>query len=144
MVRTEIMLKLPAFYMECPIGDIPMQLLMASAGNGYYFDRPMSAYRYCIPGSWTHEMFRDTPEETVRKQNRYAEQMAAMYDSFDEYTERRFRGAVQSAKDRMYFRTRVNIRDFGTIYDRKYRKYYRELPRKDRIYLWLQKTLKTK
>ena len=124
LLRADVMKKLPEFYMKAPIGDIPMQLCMASEGYAYYIDRPMCAYRYCISGSWTSDMLQG---DYIAKQNKYADEMVLMYERFDRYTGGRFRGAVTDAKDRLVYLTKVNIRDWDAIFDKSSRKYLNEL-----------------
>lgn len=46
---------LPDYYVDCPVGDTPIQLIAAANGYGYYFDEAMSAYRVGVAGSWTVE-----------------------------------------------------------------------------------------
>ena len=47
---------LPDYYLHCPVGDIPMQLMMACAGYAYYMDEPMCVYRVGVASSWTSLM----------------------------------------------------------------------------------------
>ena len=132
MMRTELMQLLPDFYMHAPIGDIPMQLTMALGGYAFYMDRPMCAYRYCAPGSWTQDMYSG---DYIAKQKKYADDMARMYDEFDAYSEGRFHKEASEAKDRLWYMTRVNIRDWNVIFDRNYSRYRKELGLPDRIML---------
>ena len=93
MLRTDVMMKLPQFYMKAPIGDIPIQLTMAADGYGYYFDMPMCTYRYARSGSWTQELL--TSPDAKARQARYAQQMKEMYGRFDEYTHGRYHDEVR-------------------------------------------------
>lgn len=140
MMRADLMNELPDFYMKAPIGDIPMQLVMANGGYGYYIDQPMCAYRYFTPGSWSRDMF--TGKDYIEKQNKYMNQMLEMYDSFNEYSGHRFESAVESAKKRLIFGNAVNTRNWDIILDRSNRKYFSELAFRDKTYLWLLKTAK--
>ena len=140
LIRTEIMMKLPAFYMNAPIGDIPMQLTMAAAGYSYYIDKPMCAYRYFAPGSWTREMY--TSPDYKEKQLKYEKQLIQMYDGFDEYSQHRYSRAVEDAKERLHYNVAMNIRNWDVIFDKRFRKYLNEKSLLDRTYLWIQKILK--
>lgn len=137
LMRADLMKALPAFYMKAPIGDIPMQLTMAAGGYGYYIDKPMCAYRYFTKGSWTRDMY--TGDDFKEKQRVYLKQMLDMYDEFEEFSEHRFSPAVEQAKLRMEHGIAVNIRDWAKIYDSKYRKFYKEISLKNRIFLRFQK-----
>ena len=124
MMRADIFKSLPEFYMQAPIGDIPMQLICANAGKAYYIDMPMCTYRYMADGSWTSDMRKG---DYTSKQKMYASQMQAMYDSFDRYSDRKYHDTIEDAKNRLVFRVGVNIRDWDEIYSRENRKYLREL-----------------
>lgn len=41
----------------CDVGDYPKQLCAISMGKVYYFDRPMSLYRYMHDGSWNKNVY---------------------------------------------------------------------------------------
>lgn len=106
MMRADLMKALPEFYMQAPIGDIPMQLTMAAAGYGYYIDSPMCAYRYFTEGSWSRDMFTGEYKE---KQLRYRDQMLKMYDQFDEFTKGSYHKAVTKAKNRIKNGCKINL-----------------------------------
>lgn len=52
VVRKEAFL-VKGFYLECPVGDWPLQLNCISMGYIYHFADVMSVYRYLHEGSWT-------------------------------------------------------------------------------------------
>jgi len=135
LLRAEIVRELPDYYTECPVGDRPLELLAASRGTVYYFDRPMSVYRFNGKGSWTDSM---KTGDLEKKQNEYAEKMRKMYCDFDRETGGTFHKEAVSASHRLYFLTRVNLRSFSVIYDKKYRKFLKELPVRDRFFIFLE------
>ena len=135
--RTDVMMKLPEFYMKAPIGDIPIQLTMASEGYAYYFDRPMCTYRYARRGSWTHELL--ASPDAADRQARYARQMKEMYEGFDSYTYGRYHEEALSAYQRILYGTKLNLRDWDAIYDPAMKKYLMELPLKTRVLMRLEK-----
>ncbi len=53
--------ELPDYYVDCPVGDTPIQLIAAANGYGYYFDEAMSAYRVGVAGSGPWRERRDLP-----------------------------------------------------------------------------------
>lgn len=148
--RREYMKSMPDYYTSCPVGDIPMQLILASHGEGYYMDEFMSVYRIGGAASWSVRM---KEGEYERKQEEYASRMEATYLEFDKETDHRYHEAVLSAIRRIRYLTYVNTRQYEYIFDRKYRKYYKELNfrtvalmrlqyRLPKFYEWLQKTFK--
>ena len=47
---------LPQWYHDCPVGDIPIHIFMASKGTVYYMDRKMSVYQQGVSVSWSSQM----------------------------------------------------------------------------------------
>ncbi len=147
MFPTAFVKELPDYYVNCPIGDIPLQLMMAAHGYGYYFDKDMAVYRVGGSVSWSVQMKQGNYEA---KQDKYFNQMKATYKSFDRETNGRYHEAVESAIKRIYFLTRVNIKRFDEIKKAEYSRYYKELNARTRFFLkfemyfpsvfnWLQK-----
>ncbi|MBQ9886454.1 MAG: glycosyltransferase [Lachnospiraceae bacterium] len=135
MFPTEYVRELPDYYVNCPIGDIPLQLMLAAGGYGYYFDRDMSVYRIGSSVSWSVQMRQGDYEA---KQDRYFNQMKATYEEFDKETFGMFHDAVESAIKRIYFLTRVNTKKFDEIKKKEYRRYYKELNLRTRFFLKLE------
>lgn len=135
MFRTEMVQNLPEFYVKAPIADIPLQLLSAARGYGYYMDRPMCVYRLGGSSSWTEMMKKGNYEE---KQRAYREEMRRMYQGYDEFTGRRFHGAVERAFRRLVFLTWVNTKKYDRVLDPKYRRFYRELNPRTRFFIRLE------
>lgn len=127
--------ELPDYYVDCPVGDTPLQLMAAAKGYGYYMDEPMSAYRVGVAGSWTSD---GKKGDYAGKQRAYYERMKLVYREFDAATEGRFAEAAKSALKRTYYHTMVNTRQFREILNPKYRKYYRELTVRTRLFIQLE------
>lgn len=130
--------QLPDYYVDCPVGDTPIQLMAAAEGYGYYIDEPMSAYRVGVAGSWTAEGMNGDYEG---KQRAYCERMKRTYEQYDQATDGRFREAARSASVRTYYHTMVNTKQFGEIFRPEYRRYYRELTPRTRFFLRFEYTM---
>ncbi len=126
---------LPSYYTNCPVGDIPQQLMAAAMGWGYYIDRDMSVYRVGVPTSWTTQ---EKKGDYINKQRRYVRQMRQMYHEFDQATECRFHGAVVSAARRIWYLTKVNTKCYPVVLNRQYRRYFRELTFRTRFYIYME------
>lgn len=124
--------KLPNYYVDCPVGDTPLQLMAAAEGYGYYMDEAMSAYRVGVAGSWTTAGKSGNYEQ---KQRIYYERMKRVYEEFDQATGGRFKKAAYSARKRTYYQTMVNLRRFGEILKPEFAKYYRELDSRTRFFI---------
>lgn len=149
MFPSRLVQHLPDYYVNCPVGDIPLQLMMAAAGYGYYMDRDMCVYRVGSMGSWTVQ---EKQGDYEKKQRVYFERMKATYMDFDRATGKRFHEVVMQAVERLYFLTMVNTRQFQEILSPKYQGFYKELNLRTRffirfeffapgLYRWLQNML---
>lgn len=130
--------QLPDYYVDCPVGDTPLQLMAAAAGYGYYMDEPMSAYRVGVAGSWT---VAGKSGDYEAKQNAYCERMKRTYEQFDGATGGRFHEAAESAARRTYYHTMVNTKKFGEVFNPAYRRYYRELTPRTRFFLQFERRM---
>lgn len=128
----EIIKELPDYYLDCPVGDIPMQLMMACRGYGYYMDRDMCVYRVGVAGSWTSLMKQGGYEN---KQRRYYGEMREMYQAFDRVSGGRFHRQAERAADRIYFLTQVNTKRYGQVMKKEYREFYKELDLRTRFFI---------
>lgn len=132
MFRTEMVRELPEFYVNAPIADIPLQLLAANMGYGYYIDEPMCVYRLGGAASWTTLMKQGNYE---KKQQDYARAMKKMYQGYDEFSGKRFHETVVRAWRRLYFLTQVNLKHYDEVLDKKNRRFYRELNFRTRFFI---------
>ena len=130
--------ELPDYYVDCPVGDTPIQLIAAANGYGYYFDEAMSAYRVGVAGSWTVE---GKNGDYQGKQRAYCDRMKRTYEQFDRATGGRFKEAAESAARRTYYQTMVNTKQFEEIFNPQYRRYYKELTPRMRFFLRFEHTM---
>ena len=149
--RTEYVKDLPKFYEECPIGDIPLQLILANKGSAYYIDKPMSVYRIGVSSSWSVSQKNG---DYLKKQRQYYLQMKKLYLEFDKFSDKKFHSTVLNAIKRLRFLVAVNTKDYNIIFAKKYRAFYKELGirtifftnleyRFPKLYLFFQKTFFT-
>ena len=126
---------LPQWYHDCPVGDVPIHIFMASKGTVYYMDRKMSVYRQGVSVSWSSQMERgDYKENLIRHHNA----MKKMFRAFSRDTGHIYDKAIQSAFKRMDFLTLLNTRQYREAKQREYRRYYRELPLRTRFFIALE------
>lgn len=133
--RASLIRQLPEYYINCPVGDIPLELMAAAKGSAYYFDRPMSVYRVGVSGSWTDRM---KAGDYAKKQQRYAAGMQATYRAFDRATGGRFHGEAQRAAEKIHFLTLVNTKQYEQVLRPENRSLYRELSMRTRFFIRLE------
>ena len=84
----------PAFWSECPIGDLPMALFFAAKGRVGFIDEEMSVYRVGAIGSWS------VRQNTLKKRRSHYKAIIKMFNQFDEYTEFKYHWAIEKKKNR--------------------------------------------
>ena len=131
LFRTEMVENLPDYYKNAPISDIPLQLMAAAKGYGYYIDRPMCVYRLGGTASWTRLMKQGNYEEN---QKRYYKEMKKMYQGFDLDSGGRFHGEVNTAIKRLYFLTQMNLKHYDVIFKPENRLFFKELNARTRFF----------
>lgn len=135
LFRREYIMPIPEFYTECPVGDIPLQLIFAACGYGYYIDEAMCVYRVGDSFSWSVAQKKG---DYIKKQKIYFNEMKKMYLEFNEYSDYRFEDAIKSALKRLKYQIYVNTKNYEKIYAKKYRKYYKELNFRFRFFMGLE------
>lgn len=126
--------QLPQYYHQCPVGDVPIHIFMASKGTVYYIDRIMSVYRQGVSVSWSAQMERGDYKKNLE---RHHKAMKTMFRAFSSETRHQYDQAVDSACLRMDFLTLLNTKQYQEVKKPQYRKYYKELERKTRLLLSL-------
>ena len=132
MFRSEIIRKLPKYYVNCPVGDTPLQLMAAATGYGYYMDQDMSIYRLGAAVSWTSQ---GKLGDYEAKQERYCRQMEETFTEFDRVTGGRFHKEAERAARRIWYLTKVNTKKYDVVMDKQYRDFFKELTPRTRFYI---------
>ena len=95
---------IPVFWKNCPIGDSPLALFLASKGIVGYIDEVMSVHRVLVPGSWTAK------QQNINNQRKHHSAMLKMYDEYDVYTEYKYHDIIKKKKRNMIkYRIRKEI-----------------------------------
>lgn len=85
MMRADIR-NMDSFFLECGVGDIPMQFYSMAKGKVYYFDRIMSVYRHNHDGSWCVDTLNRDAEKVILHYAR----MIRFIKEYDRYTNKRY------------------------------------------------------
>lgn len=134
MFPTKLARALPQWYHDCPVGDVPIHIFMASKGTVYYMDRKMSAYRQGVSVSWSSQMEKGNYKENLI---RHHNAMKKMFRAFAKDTDHKYDKAIKSAFYRMDFLTFLNTKEYRQALQREYRRYYKELDFRTRFFLKL-------
>jgi glycosyltransferase involved in cell wall biosynthesis len=95
----------PKFFLNSPVRDYPLQIILASKGNVYYMDEVMAAYRVGVVGSWSQKQI--SGKDIRIKQLDYAQRFIQMLNAFDVYTDYRFSYHVN--KKIIYYRFKMAL-----------------------------------
>ena len=82
----------PDFWKNCPVGDAPVKLLLASKGLVGYIDEEMSVYRVLVSGSWTSK------QQNIKNRRKHHVAILKMYDEFDAYTGYKYHKVIKKKK----------------------------------------------
>lgn len=131
--RSEIIKKnigcLPDFYRLSNVGDIPLMMLCAVEGNLYYINEEMSHYRRFSIGSWTTKYEKD---QTFLISS--LEISNEVYRAYDKFTNYKYSKEINEKCTRDEFKLLLLKKQYKQLHDKKYKKLYKELSRKEKIY----------
>ena len=102
--------EIPDFWKNCPIGDLPAMLFLASKGSVGYLDEIMSVHRALVPSSWT------VKHHNINNIRAHYASMIKMYDEYDIYTEYKYHDII---KKRKRYNKKVMIRKEAAFFLRK-------------------------
>ena len=128
LFRTEYAKRLPQWYFDCPVGDIPLQLFMLMNGSVYYMDETMSMYRMGRQGSWGEMMDREALEKAAARWEKHYRAMERLYGAFDADTDGKWHAAVEDALKRQRFHIDLKEGRTEAALEPANRKYLMEMP----------------
>ncbi|MEK3954460.1 glycosyltransferase [Psychrobacillus sp. FSL K6-1464] len=113
----------PPFYESAPIGDYPMQMLLASHGYAYYMDKSMCAYRSGVEGSWTNRMILSSNNR--EKLIQINSGIIDLLNGFNQYSRYRFNNEIAKVQEGLEYELLIiqkkrmnnkNIRNYSFVY----------------------------
>ena len=111
--------KMPEFYLNATIGDYPLVICGALNGTVYYMDENMAAYRVEVKGSWTAVQVSD-----VSKKQEHLQEVAAMLDEINVYTNYKYDYVISRTKRRDRFYILLKQLRIKETLKRGYRQFY--------------------
>lgn len=82
--RREAMLNPPKFYLECPVGDYPLQIINSTKEYAYFIKETMSAYRVNTGVSWTDK------NKSYEKEKELNIKLIKMLEDLNSYTDYKY------------------------------------------------------
>ena len=133
LFRKKDVLKLPNYYYEATVGDLPLKLHLLSKGNCYHFNNVMSCYRTNAINSWS---VAQKNNDIVKHKN--FEMEIQVYNSFNKETKYVYDDLI---KNKILYRSFCYFKDkndLNEIKKEKYAKYYKKLSLNEKIKLQLK------
>lgn len=111
----------PNFFVESPVGDYPLQIIVSSQGYAFYINKVMSAYRKGDSGSWSNKT------NSTNKQIDINEGIINVLDEFDIYTDHKYNSVVNKRKIVIEFNSFILAKKFKKIKVDRYEDYFNSL-----------------
>lgn len=119
---------IPFFFKECPVGDIPLVLLIGMSGKICYLKKTMSVYRMGVAGSWT----------ASNKGNDVSKKMKESYELFNEYSNYKYQNEIDIFIASLEFVIKMKEGKYKEIMQGNYSRFLRKQPWKTRLYIFLK------
>ena len=117
--KKEFLDNLPRFFFEAPVGDYPLQLILASKGKVYYHNREMSLYRRYTETSVSDTLYNSDEEYYLLNKN-----LGKMLISFSQYTNNKYDDIIKYRVTGYGYNILSRKKDLKTILGKKeYRDY---------------------
>lgn len=134
LFRKKDVKKLPNYFHQATVGDLPLKLYLLSLGDGYHFDKVMSFYRTNAIGSWSLKEKKDI--SSLEKNHKME---IKLYNQFNEETKYIYDELVKSRILYKEFNYYLRTNNFNEIYKKKYRSLYKKLSFKQRLKLKIKR-----
>lgn len=130
---------MPKWYFDAPVGDYPLQIILANKGYAYYIDEDMSSYRVNVKNSWSNRVY-----FSLDGRVNHFKKISKMLDKIDEYTSYEYNKEIEVRK-------KYNLKDvilwvcsdliingsFDKLNKGKLKSFYNQLSSKDKIELYI-------
>ena len=129
-------LKLPQYFKNSLVGDLPLKLYLLSIGNCYHIKAVYSCYRTYVPNSWN----------TIQKKNRdikYRNFISEIntYKDFNKTTNYKYDQEVDERIKTIEFNYYKDINNLKKIKNTRYIDLYKKLSYKEKLKLYIKQTI---
>lgn len=134
--RKDNMVNPPKFYLECPVGDYPLQILHSIKEYAYFIKDSMSVYRVNTGNSWTDK------NQEYKRQIELSKKIIKMLQDFNKYSDKKYEDIVIERIKRISYKIiKYDLKE-KTLSKEEYKKYYNCLPLKRKLQIILKKIIK--
>lgn len=134
MYPKKLMENVPDFYLRAHVGDYPMQLILASKGSVYYFNKCMAVYRIGVKGSWSNR--RNIGESNKEKMIRINKGDITLLTEFNSFTNFLYKREIEFTVLKKEFEIQLLKGNKSAMKDCKYKEYKDGLSTKQKLKLY--------
>lgn len=127
---TEIINNRPKFIDDFAVGDLCLQLFLITKGNIYYIPEVMSRYRLNSRGSWS---------EKQKYKDYFENKHLNALNEYDIYTKKKYHVYIENQINYYKFLKLREEKKYKEIFNDKYKSFYKELSRRNKIYYSIAK-----
>ncbi len=101
VLKKDVLENLPQWFYEAPAGDYFTQIFGSLHGGALYIDRPMSAYRRNVPGSWS------LVNTDVTRHEQFLKDLLASFDNLERYLSKEFYDDINMRRSKVYLKLAI-------------------------------------
>ena len=137
LYRKSIMQNPPNFYLECSVGDYPLQIYTSTQQYAYYINECMSVYRYFSNSSWTRRI--EESPDAKEKIIIHRKSIIKLLNDINLYTNNKYEYAISEKTlllEMDVLLLKNQLRALKTLKNSKYDLYksvYKKLGRREKI-----------
>lgn len=136
MYKSELVSKLPDFYMDAHVSDYPLQLFFASQGDVYYIDDCMSVYRVGDSESWTNKnLFGENMKE---KRIKNINNDIKLLEEFNKETQNKYCDVVNKAILKCNYNIALFNENIVELKRKEYRQLYSDINNKLKMKIYIK------
>ncbi len=132
-LKSEVFKVFPNWRLQYPVEDVPMYIYAALNGKIHRLKDIMCVYRQFASGSWSSQN-----KNNIEKRVNHLLRMNEAIKMFDEETNKQYHSLVEVQISGYEFGIALLKKDFAVIFNRKNKKLFKSLKKKERLSLLLQ------
>lgn len=132
LCRTELLKNLPTFYLNAPVEDYPLQILVSMNKYAFYIKDTMSVYRVGIPTSWTGK--KKIKSEILNHNSKIEKMMLEI----NEYSNRKYENEIKRKIKILKFDELIIKNDIKILKKRDWEELYNKLNLKKKLRIHLE------
>ena len=135
--RSELLKKLPKFFMNSPVGDYPLQILTSCNDYAYFMKESMSVYRVNIKGSWTLRNINRDIDETKKNEEEIYTKLVDMLLEFNCYSNKKYENVILEEIKEYEFKKLLLNDNLKKVKSEEYREFYKKLYLREKVKVYL-------